>query len=410
MTPSFIISLGDAGNGAVSVGVDRGSGAATFTRAGATATTTLPNGLVSAAIAANVARSNYSAAGAYLGYLVEQASTNICLRSADLSNASWVKSGSTIGGSTAMPDGSTGTVNKIQEDNTNGIHTAIQTFTKAASSLAYTLNIYLKPAERTWAFIALDDTVNNCVIFFNLGTGVLGSTIVTGVGFTITATSITPAANGFYRCTLSCTSSASTTLRIIFGPSTGDTVTSYQGVTGNGIYAWGMQLEQLAFGTSYIPTVAAAVTRNADVLTFPLTGNFDNTKGTCYAEITPAELSALNVRIITDTGSNKGVIIRATGQPRFFDGTNNLNSGLGNLAVGTLSKVASRWSGTAGNLVMAGTLGSSTAFTGNMGFVSNISLGVDNTAADTFNGNIKNVMIWQSPQNNGVLDGITARQ
>lgn len=59
---AFYLPLNDAGSGAVNTTPARGSGSATFTRAGATATTVLSTGLISSAIAANTARSWYNPA------------------------------------------------------------------------------------------------------------------------------------------------------------------------------------------------------------------------------------------------------------------------------------------------------------------------------------------------------------
>lgn len=58
------------------------------------------------------------------------------------------------------------------------------------------------------------------------------------------------------------------------GPNAGS-LSSYQGIDGSGIYAWGAQLELGSFPTSYIPTSGSTVTRSAD--TAQITGtNFSS--------------------------------------------------------------------------------------------------------------------------------------
>jgi hypothetical protein len=65
------------------------------------------------------------------------------------------------------------------------------------------------------------------------------------------------------------------------------TTTSYTGDGYSGVYIWGAQLEEGAFATSYIPTVASQVTRSADSASMTGT-NFSSwyraDEGTLYAE------------------------------------------------------------------------------------------------------------------------------
>lgn len=79
---SFRANFADAGSGAVDLTLSRGTGSATFTRAGATAYTRNSSGAWIGPIAANVARSGYTAAGVYIGYIAEEARTNHFLNSA----------------------------------------------------------------------------------------------------------------------------------------------------------------------------------------------------------------------------------------------------------------------------------------------------------------------------------------
>jgi hypothetical protein len=63
--------------------------------------------------------------------------------------------------------------------------------------------------------------------------------------------------------------------------------TSYTGTGTSGVYVFGAQLEVGSVATSYIPTTAAAVTRNADVVTLSgaVSGCIGQTEGTIYAEV-----------------------------------------------------------------------------------------------------------------------------
>jgi hypothetical protein len=292
---------------------------------------------------------NTATAPGRCGLLRERASTNLCLQSADFSNASWAKVAATIGGSITLPDGTTGTVNKLQEDNTTAQHFVLQGVTKAASALAYTFSAYLKQAERTWAQLSIDDGTfaNGISVWINLATGALG-TLNKGTYTTIfpsASAAVTAAANGFWRVALTATSTTSTTVRMTINPATADTVTSYLGTTGSGIYVWGAQLEQLDHATSYIPTTTASVTRNKDRVlgpTLPLSAWYGTGAGTWYGEVVPSYLVGTGSRVVGVNGAQTPLSFDATAHGQVFDGTTAINTA--NIAtLGALTKIASRY-------------------------------------------------------------------
>jgi len=135
--------------------------------------------------------------------------------------------------------------------------------------------VFAKPAGRDWIIVRTEgiDT------WFNVPSGTIGT-----IGVGITA-SIAPAANGFYRCTITKTLAGATacTYRL----ATGNNISSYTGDGTSGIFLYGAQLEAGAFATSYIPTVASQVTRSADVAT--MTGTnfsswYNQSEGTFVAD------------------------------------------------------------------------------------------------------------------------------
>jgi hypothetical protein len=72
----------------------------------------------------------------------------------------------------------------------------------------------------------------------------------------------------------------------VVGPATGDNTGSYTGVAGNGIHAWGAQLETGTVATSPIPTLAATVTRAADqVSVTPASINYSATAGSWWVDV-----------------------------------------------------------------------------------------------------------------------------
>ncbi len=192
------------------------------------------------------------------GLLVEEARTNLLQRSEDF-NTTWVKANATVTvNAIAAPDGST-TADKIVEDATATIEHAVQQ-ASTTSGAAHTFSVYLKAGERTWAFLrGVNSALGNVRAWFNLSTGAVGTVNAGG-----TAT-ITAVGNGWYRCALTLSAPATASYEWRVSLSTGDGTVTYTGDGTSGVYAWGAQLEAGAFATSYIPTAASTVTRNADV-------------------------------------------------------------------------------------------------------------------------------------------------
>jgi hypothetical protein len=97
---------------------------------------------------------------------------------------------------------------------------------------------------------------------FDPSTGTITTAVSTANGGTNASANIVFVGNGWYRCNVTVTYPAVTAagMRINATSSTG-------GISEGtlGAYAWGMQIEQGAFPTSYIPTTASTVTRSADL-------------------------------------------------------------------------------------------------------------------------------------------------
>lgn len=218
--------------------------------------TYVPNfGAAPSAAAAHGPRLDYSSSGSALGLLVEETRTNLALNSAAVAGASYILRNTTIdANATEAPDGSS-TATKLKETTGSNFFDAYQS-TTVTSGAVYTASVYAKAAERNW--IWMQPANGNNKTWFNLSTGVVGTN---GAGNTAT---ITSAGNGWYRCTVSC-AAATTTGYVDVGVSNADNTITYTGVAGNGVYVWGAQFEAGSFATSYIPTAAATVTRNADV-------------------------------------------------------------------------------------------------------------------------------------------------
>jgi hypothetical protein len=231
--------------------------------------------------ASGVARFDHNpTTGESLGLLIEEAKTNLILRSDDFANASWTKSNCSIDSNTVVAPDGTLTGDKLVEDTSTGNHTVLQGATVSAST-TYTVTTYAKAAGRNWLYILDNSNPNSVQAFFDLSTGTVGN-----VGGSATAT-ITSVGNSWYRCSVTfATGPSQTSIVIHLRTASANGTTSYTGNGFSGLFLWGAQLEAIWFATSYIPTVASTVTRAADAAT--MTGTnfsswFNVGQGTFYA-------------------------------------------------------------------------------------------------------------------------------
>lgn len=206
------------------------------------------------------------------GMLVEGAGQNLLLQSQNFeNNAVWALGGANIvTAATTAPDG---TLTAEKFASIGGAQTVQlnQNVSKAASALAYSCPIYAKAAEGSWLEIALyDNSAAGIRAWFNLATGILGSTAAIGGGFTGVSYSMLALGNGWYRCQLMATSSIVTDITPFFYATSGDAVNTSNFGAGQGIYIWGSQLEQAAAASSYIPTTTQSVMRAADSAGFTI--------------------------------------------------------------------------------------------------------------------------------------------
>ena len=211
-------------------------------------------------------------------WLLEPQSTNLTPYSEDFTQ-SWTPTGLAItSNSIASPSGEINS-DKWVEDTSNGPHNIRNNPNLPVTNGAeYTMSIFAKAGERTGLRFA-NAAESNAEGRFDLSNGT-----VTFTGTNTTFVGIEDYGNGWYRCIISFTASttiAQLNLRLMDGSSL-----SYQGDGTSGLYAWGAQLENQSYATSYIPTSGASSTRLGDLATD--SGNstlINSTEGVLYAEI-----------------------------------------------------------------------------------------------------------------------------
>ena len=232
--------------------------------------------------------------GESLGLLVEEQRTNLVLNSADVSQWQAINSVVVNTNQVTAPDG-TLTGDGVTAALTNSNVT--QQVTITSSTNTYTVSCFVR--NNNAASSRIDGYVRAGSII-NVSAGVTvdwNALTATGTGAAANVR-LTPYLNGWYQLSYSIVdnNAASDNLRIQFFPDI---------ITGNKqIYLWGLQYEQGAFPTSYIPTTTAAATRAADVAS--ITGsNFSSwyrqDEGTVFAS--GQSLSTNRVLLAIDDGS-----------------------------------------------------------------------------------------------------------
>jgi len=289
----------------------------TFTRA-STATFFNSAGVLTSA-ATNAPRFDYNPSTlAAQGLLIEESRANLLTYSAEFDNAAWTKVNSSVTADAAVsPDGTSNADKLIEDSSVSVFHRTTSIFVSSTSG-TYTASVFLKAAERSFAFLAVTDNITGAMERrINLATGVVDSTNVSGAGSwtSITASSVN-IGNGWWRLTITGTQGAGTVLTTIvsIGDATGARV--YTGNGTSGLFVWGAQLEAGAFPTSYIPTTTTALTRAADVASVnTLSPWFNSASSTLYSEFVWEGLKSTSGQAYAqfDDGSTNNRIVAAAG-------------------------------------------------------------------------------------------------
>jgi hypothetical protein len=239
-------------------------------------TKTRTNGLVLIeTVAANVPSLNYDTVGGAPSLLLEPQRTNLITYSENYYDASWTKSQTFISNSSiAAPF-----VGKFGlKITTSNINTECH-IRKPQSGNQLSHSIYAKKGELNYLLFRTNLGGLFSHVVFNLDTGTIAVN-QTPASF---IAKIENAGNGWYRCSVYIASFSSTSLMIWIISNTAD-INSTAPV-GSGLFLFGAQQENSVIPTSYIPTVATAVTRNADLISKTGISNLiGQTKGAFFFE------------------------------------------------------------------------------------------------------------------------------
>ncbi len=257
----------------------------TFTRTGSNATFVGSDGLIQASVDGTPRLDYDPSDSSALGFLIEEARTNLYTVSEEFDAAAWSKVNSTTVAAnvTTAPDGSV-TADKMRRA-AAATSFRIQRDSTIDTASAYTLSVFLKADEITWVRLLFTTGFpSSSFMNFDLTNGVTG----TGGGGE-DSSSIEDFGNGWFRCSITATSTGTVGRPWIQLAESDNDANFPAGNATDGIFLWGAQLEKGTFHTSYIKdnntraAEACEITYNNDGTDEPFKG-WNTIIGSMYVE------------------------------------------------------------------------------------------------------------------------------
>jgi hypothetical protein len=213
------------------------------------------------------------------GLLIEGSAINYMLYSTALDPHNLRRMRAISTASIIDPEGTTNKARIVAADGTAGYHGRYLA-TTAGTNTTVTISIFAK--KNGYKYLNLSDvTINTASVQFDLDDGSTSNSL--GSGFVSASATAYP--NGWWRCSMIVTVTASTSYSWLYVgvPTTGVVYSAGFGVfyTGEnlddkGIYCYGFQVEGGAGASSYIPTAASQVTRAVDTAIIAAGTNFSS--------------------------------------------------------------------------------------------------------------------------------------
>ena len=278
----------------------------TFTRATTAFTRVNSSGLIES-VGANVPRIDFLGGTGHV--LLEPQSTNTATYSndftqGDIFNGSGNPSltGSVLSSNQGIAPDGTNTAQKLIDNNDGSSGSVAINFfsTNLTSDQSSTISIFAKKDGAKVLRINMTGFDSGNQAFFDLENGTKSGTLFS---------TIEDYGNGWFRCSVSITTTTDTQGAILFNVCSDSNQTSITRDGTKSLLLWGMQSEESSFPTSYIPTSGTTVTRNKDEANGSGdTSLINSTEGVLYAEIAALENSG-NKRFITlSDGSGQNIV------------------------------------------------------------------------------------------------------
>ncbi len=367
--PIFKLNLADLGAGVVDTTpqVSAGSATATFTRA-TTAYARLSTG-VWGLVASGSPRSMYSVTGAYLGYWAEGARADVLGTTAairrTMTDAGWVVGATmTVGSATGI----------------DGVATAGASLTGGAVSATNTIlfTTVLGSAARTFSAFVRRKT----------GSGTVNMTDNGGTNWT-DITALIGASGGL-------------ALQVQVTRTQANPVVGFQVVTnGDAIEVDFNTIEAATFAN---PTpIPVNVSKAADVLTFPTSGNIADAAGTAYCEFSLPSWPTYGSQgqILSVPGVSGWIRTNSTNVISSNDGANTASGPINVPAAGSVAKAAASWTGSVLACYAQGSAGTPGTYDGSFNDVGTMTIG------NSPFGGTKNIRIYNRAMSAAQLQALT---
>lgn len=187
----------------------------------------------------------------YDGKTTAMAEQNLQIYSQDFTNAAYTQTGLSISKNSGVAPDGTLTADYFVESSGGSRHAFIGVTTRATT---YTFSIYAKSAGRDYILLYSNGAAKGS--YFNLANGTIPADLYGAPD----AKSITSVGNGWYRCSITVTSSALNYNEVYLANGSTSGSYSYSGDGVNGVYLWGMQVEERSSASAYTPTTSSPIT------------------------------------------------------------------------------------------------------------------------------------------------------
>jgi len=164
---------------------------------------------------------------------------NLLSYTEDFSNAVWTNNNLTVSTNSTNSPINTLTADTLTPSTSNVLHFVQNAIVYSAGTQV--LSVYAK--SNGYNFVAIGENNGTAWAYFNLSNGTVGNTN------NAVSTSIENVGNGWYRCSLTYTSSGGTKGAFILCDSVNGNLSAFAGNGTSGIYVWGAQLEAGALST-----------------------------------------------------------------------------------------------------------------------------------------------------------------
>jgi hypothetical protein len=350
----------------------------------------------------NIPRIDYSN-GSCPSVLVEPQRTNVLIRSEELNITPWSSAGINVTPNTIISPSGLLNADTITGDGNLTLHQTFQTNISYVSGSTYTFSVYVKKGTNDFIQISLPNNTFFSLRFanFDINTGVIGN-----VSAGVTA-SILNAGNGWYRCIVTSTASATITSTISLVLITSSTsIRNENNSLNTSVNVWGAQLEVGTNATSYIPTVASTVTRNADLITNTNVSTLiGQTEGTFFIDF-KLQAQSFNDNVVRTLGTlhagsnaNRIQIYRLNNQLLLLIITSGINQVALPLSITTFTgqtiKIAVSYSLNNVKLFVNGVL-VSTDTSATIPLCNSFNLGSNALSSDFYNGLINSALIFKT--------------